>query len=88
MSITLRGGGPLERTRLSASLSVGFAALAALFHAWRNRRYAYHLSEMPDYILTDLGLKRDDVSQALHCDWREDATYRLAVTAARRRRGL
>ncbi|WP_019996709.1 DUF1127 domain-containing protein [Aureimonas ureilytica] len=63
-------------------------ALRAIVRTLRNRRAAYHVAELPDYLLNDLGLKRDDVHAALHADWREDPTYRLAMTASERRRSL
>ena len=65
-----------------------FGAASAIVRTMGNRRAARQLSEMPDYLLTDMGIRRDDVSEALHADWREDPTYRLAIAAARRRRGL
>lgn len=88
MSITLKGSGRDDLAGLASSLRVGFAAIPALWRSWRNRRQAYRLSEMPDYLLSDLGIRRDDVHEALGASWREDPTFKLAVRAAKRRRGL
>ncbi|KTQ95841.1 hypothetical protein NS365_17095 [Aureimonas ureilytica] len=73
---------------LAQSIRIGFVALRAIVRTMRNRRAAYRMSELPDYLLNDIGLKRDDVHEALHADWREDPTYRLAVRASERRRSL
>ncbi|UIJ71301.1 DUF1127 domain-containing protein [Aurantimonas sp. HBX-1] len=77
---------PAASIRLVGKTVIG--AAGAIVRTMANRRAARRLSEMPDYLLTDLGLRRDDVSEALHADWHQDPTYRLAMTAARRRRGL
>jgi len=73
---------------LAQSIRIGFQALRAIVRTVRNRRAAYRMSELPDYLLNDIGLKRDDVHEAIHADWREDPTYRLAVRASERRRSL
>ncbi|WP_182086690.1 DUF1127 domain-containing protein [Aureimonas sp. ME7] len=61
-------------------------ALRAIVRTLLNRRAAYRVSELPDHLLKDIGLKRDDVHEALHADWREDPTFKMALAAARRRR--
>lgn len=78
----------------SSGFPAGIPAPAALYAGLRsivrmlvNRRAARQLSEMPDYLLGDLGLRRDDVHLALRQDWREDPTFKLAMVVARRRRG-
>lgn len=73
---------PLQAARLALE------AIRAMARSFAARQKVRQLSDMPDYILTDMGLKRDDISHALAAGWREDATYRLALIAARRRRGL
>jgi uncharacterized protein YjiS (DUF1127 family) len=65
-----------------------YAGVVAFARMIRNRRAAYHVSELPDYLLSDVGLKRDDVHEALNRGWREDPTFQLAIKASRRRRGL
>ena len=65
MSITLKGSGRDEFVGIASSVRVGFAAIPAILRSWRNRRHAYRLSEMPDYLLSDLGIRRDDVHEAL-----------------------
>ncbi|WP_246333356.1 DUF1127 domain-containing protein [Aureimonas mangrovi] len=59
-------------------------AIGAFVRAMRNRRAALHIADLPDSLLADLGLKRDDVHEALATSWREDPTYRLADCARRR----
>ncbi len=82
------------KTRLSPTLAHPAQAAKLLVVAARaivktvlNRRKVRAMSEMSDYMLKDIGLRRDDIHEALHTDWREDPTWRLAVAAARRRRG-
>ena len=61
------------------------AGIAAMVRTLANRRAAHRIADMPDYLLTDIGLRRDDVHDALNRSWRDDPTYRLAVAASRRR---
>jgi uncharacterized protein YjiS (DUF1127 family) len=68
-------------------LTIAFAAVGAIGRAFAHRRAARHVADLPDYLLTDIGLKRDDVHEALSADWHDDPTYRLALKAAGRRRG-
>ncbi|KQT69766.1 MULTISPECIES: DUF1127 domain-containing protein [unclassified Aureimonas] len=63
-----------------------WAAARAMVKTAMNRRAARHVGDLPDYLLTDIGLKRDDVHEALQQSWRSDPTYQLAMTAAKRRR--
>ncbi|EAU41904.1 hypothetical protein FP2506_15764 [Fulvimarina pelagi HTCC2506] len=58
------------------------AALRAIATTMVNRRAARQLSDLPDYLLSDVGLKRDDVYEALNRDWRCDPTYLLSMKAA------
>ncbi|WP_062013335.1 DUF1127 domain-containing protein [Aureimonas sp. AU4] len=53
-----------------------------------NRRAAYRVAELPDYLLTDIGLKRDDVHAALNADWRDDPTLRMAMSARKHRASI
>ena len=74
---------PTLRIPSPALLLAGASALArTILH----RRAARRLADLPDYLLTDIGLKRDDVHEALSRDWREDPTFQLAMTAAKSRR--
>ncbi|GGD06374.1 DUF1127 domain-containing protein [Aureimonas glaciei] len=75
------------RTRIPSPRIV-FAGAAAMLRGLRNRRAAYRLAELPDYLLNDIGLRRDDVHEALNRGWQEDPTFQLAIKASRRRRGL
>ncbi|KAB0675812.1 DUF1127 domain-containing protein [Aureimonas leprariae] len=69
------------------SLSVAVAAVGAIGRTIAHRRAALRVAELPDYLLTDIGIKRDDVHEALSSDWHDDPTYRLAVKAAEHRQG-
>lgn len=59
------------------------ATLRAFAVTMVNRRAARQLADLPDYLLNDVGLKRDDVHEALNRDWRSDPTYILSMKAAR-----
>lgn len=63
-----------------------WAAARAMVKTALNRRAARRIGDLPDYLLTDIGLKRDDVHEALQQSWRSDPTYQLAMIAAKRRR--
>ena len=82
------------KTRLSPTLAhpaqaakLFVVAARAIVKTMLNRRKVRAMSEMADYMLKDIGLRRDDIHEALHTDWREDPSWRLAVTAAQRRCG-
>ena len=82
----------VSKTALSASglglrdaVRTRIAALRAIVRTFLNRRAAYRVAELQDYLLNDIGLKRDDVHEAMNADWREDPTYRMAMLAHRGR---
>ncbi len=87
MTLASKTPAPYGET-LAQSIRIGFMALRAIVRTLRNRRAAYQVAELPDYLLNDLGLKRDDVHEALSADWRQDPTYKLALTASQRRRSI
>ncbi|MEN3794633.1 DUF1127 domain-containing protein [Fulvimarina sp. MAC3] len=64
------------------SFRLAGAALRAFAVTMINRRAARRLADLPDYLLNDVGLKRDDVHEALNRDWRCDPTYLLSMKAA------
>lgn len=82
---TLPNEGGFSVRRALPSLNVAIAAGGALFRALRNRRAALHVADLSDEMLSDIGLRRDDVHIALNTSWREDPTYRMAVLARRHR---
>ena len=86
--MTLASKTPASRITetLAPAVATGLSALRAIVRTFLNRRAAYRVSELPDYLLTDIGLKRDDVHEAMHADWREDPTCKMAMAAGRRRR--
>ena len=87
--MTLASKTPTSFTEtLVPQVRLAVLALRAMVKTFRNRRAAYRVSELPDYLLSDIGLKRDDVHEAINAHWREDPTYRMAVTARMRRRSL
>lgn len=72
--------------RFGETVRLAFAAVRAIAVNMNHRRQAKSLIDLPDYLLQDLGLRRDDIHDALMRDWRVDPTYRLALTAANRTR--
>ncbi|WAP70397.1 DUF1127 domain-containing protein [Jiella pelagia] len=73
--------------RLVAGTRVFATAARAIVKTMINRRQVHRLADMPDYVLKDIGIRRDDISVALGAEWREDPSYKLALIAAQRRRG-
>ncbi|MDY8108189.1 DUF1127 domain-containing protein [Fulvimarina sp. 2208YS6-2-32] len=69
-------------TRIGDAARLFTAAVRAIALTIVNRRAARRLADLPDYLLNDIGLKRDDVHDALNRDWRCDPTYLLAVKSA------
>ncbi|MBO0661148.1 DUF1127 domain-containing protein [Jiella sp. MQZ9-1] len=72
--------------RFAAGLTVFATAVRAIVKTMINRHRVKSLADMPDYVLKDIGLRRDDIATSLVSDWREDPSYKLALLAARRRR--
>ena len=56
--------------------------VAALVQAFKNRRAMYHLGEMSDIELADIGLRRSDLFVALDGPVSVDPTIRLSRIAA------
>ena len=83
---TLPNEGGFSFARNLPSLRLAIAAGGALWRALRNRRAALHVADLSDEMLSDIGLRRDDVHVALNASWREDPTYQMAILAHRRRR--
>ena len=52
--------------------------------AWKNRRVFYHLGEMSDSELRDIGLTRGDLSIALDLPLASDPTAHLGAMARKR----
>ena len=73
--------------RLVAGTRLFATAARAIVKTMINRRRVHRLADMPDYVLKDIGIRRDDISVALGAEWREDPSYKLALIAAQRRRG-
>lgn len=85
MSLILPGSGFGALPRLLERASLAGSALLAIARSLRNRRQAFYVGELPDHLLADMGLRRDDVHAALQSDWRTDPTYHLARAARERR---
>lgn len=85
MSLTLPRSGALSLPGLRSGLSLAFSALGAMARTLRNRREALRVDALPDHLLADIGLKRDDVYAALHASWRSDPTYLMARSAQENR---
>jgi uncharacterized protein YjiS (DUF1127 family) len=60
------------------------AKLASLFRAVRNRREMYHLGQMSDVELADIGLRRGDLFEVAEAPLIIDPTGRLSAIAASR----
>lgn len=88
MTITARQTPTISATgRITAGFRVLATAARAIVKTALNRRRVHQLADMPDYVLNDIGIRRDDISVALGASWREDPSYKLALIAAHRRRG-
>jgi uncharacterized protein YjiS (DUF1127 family) len=62
------------------------AKTAALLRAIRNRRELYHLGQMNDIELADIGLRRGDLFEAVEGPFHADPTGRLnGIVSARRK---
>ncbi|WP_167591767.1 DUF1127 domain-containing protein [Jiella endophytica] len=87
MTITARSTSPASG-RVVAGILVLATAARAIVTTMINRRRVQALADLPDYMLKDIGIRHDDIATALGADWREDASYKLALIAAHRRRGV
>ena len=75
---------PQTTTRQPLALSLAAALVAktnALMRAVRNRREMYHLGEMSDIELADIGLRRGDLFTAAENPLTIDPTGRLGTLA-------
>ena len=72
-SFIARQGGSDEAGVLSALLRAAHRTL----RSWRNRRRIAALGELDDHLLSDLGLKRDDVHRALNLPFAQDPALEL-----------
>jgi uncharacterized protein YjiS (DUF1127 family) len=54
-------------------------SIANFFRAWKNRRDFYHLGEMSDAELADIGLTRSDLLVAIETPFGADPTARLGA---------
>ncbi|MEX6508911.1 DUF1127 domain-containing protein [Jiella sp. M17.18] len=88
MTITARPRTPVALAGPLSNLRILAEAARAIVKAMLHRRQVKRLADMPDYLLKDVGIRRDDIYEALHTDWQEDPSYRLALSAARRRCGF
>jgi uncharacterized protein YjiS (DUF1127 family) len=62
-------------------------AVSNFFRAWKNRRAIYHLGEMSDAELADIGLTRSDLNVVVDLPFGTDPTAHLgSVADARIRR--
>ena len=63
-------------------------AVANFLRAWKNRRAFYHLGEMSDAELADIGLTRSDLSVAIDLPFGSDPTAHLGTMADARIRRI
>ncbi len=85
MSLTIPRSGAGVLPRLRESIALAFAALGAIARTYANRQAALRVSDLPDHLLADVGLRRDDVHAALQSSWRSDPTYLMARSARENR---
>ena len=76
-------------THLSRPLALNLVSIltakaAGLFSAIRNRREMYHLGQMSDVELADIGLRRGDLFEVSESPLKTDPTGRLSAIAASR----
>ncbi len=74
--------------KLRLAIEAGFARLAALWRAARNRRSVARLLEWDDHMLRDIGVTPGDVRSALATPFGDDASYRLGAMSLERRRAV
>jgi uncharacterized protein YjiS (DUF1127 family) len=65
-------------------VSIVTAKVAGLFRAVRNRREMYHLGQMSDVELADIGLRRGDLFEVSEVPFAIDPTGQLCAIAASR----
>ena len=63
-------------------------AVANFLRAWKNRRAFYHLGEMSDTELADIGLTRSDLNVAIDLPFGSDPTAHLGTMADARFRRI
>ncbi len=61
-------------------------AVANFLRAWRNRREFYHLGQMSDAELADIGLTRSDLTVVVDLPFGSDPTAHLGTLAEARLR--
>lgn len=61
-------------------------AVSNFLRAWKNRREFYHLGQMSDTELADIGLTRSDLSVAVDLPFGSDPTEHLGALAEARLR--
>ncbi len=71
--------------RLLKIAGAGFARLAVMWRAARNRRSVARLLEWDAHMLRDIGVTPGDVQSALASPLAEDPSYRLGVMSVERR---
>ncbi len=64
------------------------SAVSNFLRAWKNRREFYHLGEMSDAELSDIGLTRSDLTVAVDLPFGSDPTAHLGSLAEARLREI
>ena len=63
-------------------------AVSNFLRAWKNRREFYHLGEMSDAELADIGLTRSDLTVVVDLPFGSDPTVHLGALADARQRDI
>lgn len=75
-----------EARPAESSLARVVNAGAKFLRAWKNRREFYHLGQMSDTELADIGLTRSDLTVAIDLPYGSDPTAHLGALAEARLR--
>ena len=72
----------------ASSVTRAVNAVSNFLRAWKNRREFYHLGQMSDTELADIGLTRSDLSVAIYLPFGSDPTSHLGALADARQREI
>lgn len=77
-----------QSTHAARPVARAVVAVANFLRAWKNRRAFYHLGEMSDTELADIGLTRSDLTVVVDLPFGSDPTTHLGALAEARQREI
>ena len=77
-----------ETVHTARPVARAVSAVSNFLRAWKNRREFYHLGQMSDTELADIGLTRSDLSVAIDLPFGSDPTSHLGSVAEARLREI